>query len=195
MTDVPEWLVTDLRPEEVYREPVYEPHVRPDGSCSCDTPHPAVPQQVVYTLHFDPPYEPYRDAPAYKCAGHYATLEDRLPQRLLEHEQGRGARITQVQREAGGTWRLASVEPGGADRERQLKQHSAARRCPICQTETAARWREATSPQPEPHVQPEPQPEPQGHPELDARLEPHMQPEPQPEPQIHPELEAELEPG
>jgi hypothetical protein len=89
--------------------------------------------------------------------------ENRLPQRLLEHEQGRGARLTQVQREAGGTWRLASVEPGGADRERQLKQHSAARRCPICKTEAEAatheRWQQATSPQPEPRVQPEPQPE------------------------------------
>jgi hypothetical protein len=101
------------------------------------------------------------------------TLEHRLQERLIEHEQGRGARITQVQREAGGTWRLASVEPGGADRERQLKQHGAARRCPICKTETAARWREATSsPQPEPQAHPEPQPEPQIHPELDAELEP-----------------------
>jgi hypothetical protein len=104
------------------------------------------------------------------------ALEDRLPARLIEHEQGRGARLTQVQREAGGTWRLASVEPGGTDRERQLKQHSAARRCPICKTEVEAatheRWQQATSPQPEPQMQPELQPEPQTHPELDAELEP-----------------------
>jgi hypothetical protein len=104
------------------------------------------------------------------------AFEHRLPQRLLEHEEGRGARITQVQREVGGTWRLASVEPGGADRERQLKQHSAARRCPICKAEaeaaTAARWQQATSPQPEPQVQAEPQPEPRIPPELDAELEP-----------------------
>jgi predicted GIY-YIG superfamily endonuclease len=156
MTDVPEWLAIP-HPEEICHEPA---HNRP---CSCDIPHPAVPQQVVYTLHFDPRYEPYPGAPAYKCAGHYTgtTLEHRLQERLIEHEQGRGARITQVQREAGGTWRLASVEPGGADRERQLKQHGAARRCPICKTQTAARWREATSPQPEPQI----------HPELDAELE------------------------
>jgi predicted GIY-YIG superfamily endonuclease len=200
MTDVPEWLAIP-RPEEVHHEPDYEPHVRSDGSCSCDVGHRAAPQQVVYTLHFDPPYEPYAGAPAYKTAGHYTgkTLESRLEQRLAEHENGQGARLTQVQREAGGTWRLASVEPGGADRERQLKQHSAARRCPICQTETAERWRESTCPQPDvswtpqpgSHAQPEPQPEPQIHPELDAQLEPHMQPEPQPDL----ELDAELEPG
>lgn len=172
MTDVPEWLAIP-RPDEIYHEPVHEPHVRPDGSCRCDTPHPAAaPPQVVYTLHFDPRYEPYPGAPAYKCAGHYTgrTFEDRLPTRLVEHEQGRGARITQVQRDAGGTWRLASVEPGGADRERQLKQHSATRRCPICKTEAEAasheRWQEATSPQPDP------QPEPRIHPELNAELEP-----------------------
>jgi predicted GIY-YIG superfamily endonuclease len=188
MTDAPEWLAIP-RPEEIHHEPDYEPHVRPDGSCGCDVPHRAVPQQVVYTLHFDPPYEPYPDAPAYKTAGHYTgkTLESRLEQRLLEHEEGRGARLTQVQREAGGTWRLASVEPGGAGRERQLKQHSAARRCPICQTETAARWQASTEPQPQPDVQSEPQ----IRAELDAGMEPHVRPAPQ----IHPELEPELEPG
>jgi predicted GIY-YIG superfamily endonuclease len=206
MTDVPEWLAIP-RPEEIHHEPEYEPHVRPDGSCSCDVGHRATPQQVVYTLHFDPPYEPYPGAPAYKTAGHYTgkTLENRLQERLAEHAEGRGARLTQVQREAGGTWRLASVEPGGADRERQLKQHGAARRCPICQTETAERWRESTSPQPEsrlqpdvswtrqpePHAQPEPQPEPQIHPEFHAQSEPHMQPQPQPDLEFH----AELEPG
>jgi hypothetical protein len=209
VTDVPEWLAIP-RPEEIHHEPAYEPHVRPDGSCSCDVPHRAASQQVVYTLHFDPPYEPYPGAPAYKCAGHYTgTLQSRLEQRLTEHESGQGARLTQVQREAGGTWRLASVEPGGVARERQLKQRGAARRCPICQTETAERWRESSSPQPAPRAepdvlwpaqpgsgsQPEPRPEPQTHPELDAQSEPHMQPEPQPEPRIDLELDAELEPG
>ena len=186
MTDVPEWLVTDLQPGEIRHEPWREY----DGPCSCDgCTSQARPQEVVYTLHFDPPYEPYPGAPAYKSAGHYTgrARENRLEQRLLEHEQGRGARLTQVQRETGGTWRLASVEPGDADRERQLKQHSAARRCPICKTEAEAatheRWQQATSPQPESRVQSEPQPEPR------------MQPEPQPDSLIRPELDAELEPG
>ena len=40
----PPWLVTDLRPDEIYREP--EP-----GPCGCD----ARRQGAVYTLHFDPP--------------------------------------------------------------------------------------------------------------------------------------------
>ena len=175
MNDVPEWLVTDLQPSEIRHEPWREY----DGPCSCDgCTAQARTQEVVYTLHFDPPYEPYPGAPAYKSAGHYTgrAREHRLEQRLLEHEQGRGARITQVQREAGGTWRLASVEPGGADRERRLKQHSAARRCPICKTEAEAatheRWQEATSPQPEPGVQPELQPDLVFAPELDAELEP-----------------------
>jgi hypothetical protein len=120
MSDVPEWLAIP-RPEEIHREPWREY----DGPCTCKgCTSRAAPQQVVYTLHFDPRYEPYPDAPAYKCAGHYTgkTREDRLPERLNEHEEGRGARITQVQRDAGGAWRLASVEPGGADRERQLKK-------------------------------------------------------------------------
>jgi hypothetical protein len=34
--------------------------------------------------------------------------------------------------ERGGSWVVAQTEPGGADRERQLKQHGAARRCEVC---------------------------------------------------------------
>ena len=170
MTEVPEWLAIP-RPDEIHHEPWREY----DGPCGCEgCTSQAAPQQVTYTLHFDPPYEPYPGAPAYKCAGHYtgSTFEHRLAERLAEHEAGRGARLTQVQREAGGTWRLASVEPGGRDRERQLKQRGAARRCEICRTETAARWQEATSPQPEPRVQPDLHPEPEIRPDLDAELEP-----------------------
>ncbi|MGH3193836.1 MAG: hypothetical protein ACRDPY_08650 [Streptosporangiaceae bacterium] len=57
---------------------------------------------------------------------------------VLTGRAGHGARLTQVQREAGGTWRLASVEPGGRSRERPLKQHGAGRRCPICKAEAQA---------------------------------------------------------
>jgi hypothetical protein len=133
---VPPWLVTDLRPDEIYREPEA-------GPCGCD----ARRREVVYTLHFDPPYKPGPDAPRYKQAAHYTgtALEARLAERLAEHEAGRGARLTQVQREAGGTWRVASVEPGGHLLERRLKQHGAARRCPICKTEAQA---EAADPEP-----------------------------------------------
>jgi hypothetical protein len=81
---------------------------------------------LVYTLHLWPPIA---------HAKHYtgtARNEKRLPERLADHALGRGARLTQVQVERGGSWVLAQTEPGGADRERQLKQHGAARRCEVC---------------------------------------------------------------
>jgi len=63
---------------------------------------------------------------------HSARDEKRLPERLTDHALGRGARLTQVQVERGGSWVLAQTEPGGTSRERQLKQHGAARRCEVC---------------------------------------------------------------
>ena len=81
---------------------------------------------LVYTLHLWPPLA---------HAKHYtgtARRAERLPERLTEHALGRGARLTQVQVERGGSWVLAQAEPGGADRERRLKQHGAARRCEVC---------------------------------------------------------------
>jgi predicted GIY-YIG superfamily endonuclease len=78
----------------------------------------------VYTLHFWPKLE---------HAGHYTGVSDKLPARLVDHVLGRGARITQVQRERGGSWVVGRVEPGGRDRERQLKdQHNAALHCDVC---------------------------------------------------------------
>ena len=58
--------------------------------------------------------------------------EGRLARRLTDHAFGRGARLTQVQREAGGTWVVADVQPGTRDREQQLKERGAARRCSVC---------------------------------------------------------------
>ena len=81
---------------------------------------------LVYTLHLWPPIA---------HAKHYtgsAKSEKRLPERLTDHALGRGARLTQVQVERGGSWVLAQTEPGGHDRERQLKQRGAARRCKVC---------------------------------------------------------------
>ena len=81
-------------------------------------------RSVVYTLHFWPKLE---------HAAHYTGASDKLPVRLVDHVLGRGARITQVQRERGGSWVVGHVEPGGRDRERQLKsQHNAALHCDIC---------------------------------------------------------------
>jgi predicted GIY-YIG superfamily endonuclease len=81
---------------------------------------------------------PYAGAPAYKTAGHYTGWAADVDARLAEHASGQGARLTQVQLERGGTWRLADVQPGGRTDERRLKQHGAARRCPICRTEAEA---------------------------------------------------------
>jgi predicted GIY-YIG superfamily endonuclease len=96
---------------------------------------PATAQGVCYTLHFDPPYPP--GAPeGTQMAKHYTGWAADLEARLNEHAAGRGARLTQVQLAAGGTWRLASAEPGTRDRETQLKYRGASRRCPICRNET-----------------------------------------------------------
>jgi hypothetical protein len=81
---------------------------------------------LVYTLHLWPPIA---------HAKHYtgtARSEKRLPERLADHALGRGARLTQVQVERGGSWILAQTQPGGHDKERQLKKHGAARRCEVC---------------------------------------------------------------
>lgn len=58
--------------------------------------------------------------------------QGKLAERLTDHALGRGARLTQVQRDAGGTWVLASVEDATQDRETQLKERGAARRCGVC---------------------------------------------------------------
>jgi hypothetical protein len=59
-------------------------------------------------------------------------MERQLARRLTDHALGRGARLTQVQVERGGSWVLAQAEPGGRTEERRLKQHGAARRCGVC---------------------------------------------------------------
>jgi hypothetical protein len=81
--------------------------------------------RLVYTLHLWPPIA---------HAKHYtgSAFERQLARRLTDHALGRGARLTQVQVERGGSWVVAQTEPGGRDEERRLKQHGAARRCEVC---------------------------------------------------------------
>jgi predicted GIY-YIG superfamily endonuclease len=98
---------------------------------------PATERGVVYTLHFDPPYPSHAPEGA-QVARHYTGWAKDLDARLADHEAGRGARLTQVQLAAGGTWRLALAEPGTRDREAQLKERGATRRCQICRAEAAA---------------------------------------------------------
>ncbi len=90
---------------------------------------PATEQGWVYTLHLDPPLG---------HAKHYTGFGRDLDARLAEYASGQGARLTQVQLDRGGTWRLASAQPGTRDREAQLKERGASRRCPICQAEPEA---------------------------------------------------------
>ncbi len=98
---------------------------------------PASQQGTVYTLHFDPPYPPGATEGA-QVARHYTGWTRDLDARLADHEAGEGARLTQVQLAAGGTWRLASAEPGTRDLEAQRKERGASRRCPICRAEAQA---------------------------------------------------------
>ena len=88
----------------------------------------------VYTLHLWPPF----GTPGVQQSGHYTgwALKGKLPYRLTDHALGRGARLTQLQREAGGSWVLADVERGVTrDREHQLKYRGASRRCGVCRAE------------------------------------------------------------
>jgi len=95
---------------------------------------------VVYTLHLWPPLG---------HAAHYtgSTSERRLARRLTDHALGRGARLTQVQVERGGSWVLAQTQPGGRITERQLKQHGATRRCEVCKAAGAYQSGALTAPE------------------------------------------------
>jgi predicted GIY-YIG superfamily endonuclease len=78
----------------------------------------------VYLLHLDPPY---------RHAAHYTGSAEDLAQRLRQHGTCDGARLLEVQREAGGTWHVARTWPGGPAEEYALKRaRMAARICPTC---------------------------------------------------------------
>ena len=74
-------------------------------------------------------------------AGHYLGFTDDLVGRILDHQEGKGARFTQVCLERGIRWSLARVWEGDqADRtfERKLKNSKhGPRLCPICNPENA----------------------------------------------------------
>ena len=156
-------------------------------------------QGEVYTLHFWPPY----GDPEVQAAGHYTgwAKEGKLAYRLTDHALGRGARLTQVQREAGGTWVVADVEPGTRDRETQLKERGASRRCSVCkavreieagsitQEEALAQW-ETASPAERSLLREifgmEPAPEP-------ADPVPVREITPAPAPELEPEITPEMD--
>jgi predicted GIY-YIG superfamily endonuclease len=79
----------------------------------------------VYLLHLDPPVAGH--------AGHYQHSTHDLDARLEAHREGRGARLLEVQKERGGTFRLVRTWPGGRGRERAIKdRHEGPRLCPEC---------------------------------------------------------------
>src|SRR6266542_5474540 len=86
---------------------------------------------TVYLLHF---IDPATGEPArYRHAGQIQHWALDLAARLAKHEDGRGARLLEVIRDAGLGWTLARTWPGDRKRERQLKnQGGASRHCPEC---------------------------------------------------------------
>jgi predicted GIY-YIG superfamily endonuclease len=79
---------------------------------------------TVYLLHLDPPL---------KHARHYTGWTSDLDQRLEAHRAGRGARLLEVVREAGGTFRLVRTWPGSRTLERAIKNRKEAPKlCPEC---------------------------------------------------------------
>lgn len=83
---------------------------------------------MIYLLHFSRPVCPTRPT------RHYLGWTNDLDQRIREHRQGKGARLTQVACERGITLTLAEVWQGDRKLERQLKRlKNSPRLCPICQ--------------------------------------------------------------
>lgn len=76
---------------------------------------------TVYLLHLDPPL---------KHARHYTGWTSNLGQRLDAHRAGRGARLMEVVKEAGGSFTLARTWPGSRNRERAIKDMKAAPKAP-----------------------------------------------------------------
>jgi predicted GIY-YIG superfamily endonuclease len=86
---------------------------------------PAVTVGTVYLLHFLEPFGHAR---------HYLGWSSNLPARLVAHECGRGARLTEVAYESGVRWVLSRTWPGVTrEYERRLKnRHGSVRLCPAC---------------------------------------------------------------
>ena len=79
---------------------------------------------TIYLLHFDRPYQHAR---------HYTGWTDNLAHRLARHEQGHGARLLAVIRQAGIGFTLARTIAGDRHQERAIKNAGGAvRYCPIC---------------------------------------------------------------
>ena len=82
----------------------------------------------VYTLHFWPPY----GDPEGQHAGHYTGSSDKLPGASLTTLLGRGARLTQVQRERGGSWVVGRRGAGRARPGTAAQGPAQPARCSVC---------------------------------------------------------------
>jgi len=93
------------------------------------------PKRIVYLVHLDPPY---------KHAKHYLGKTNiTVTRRDARHAAGQGARLLQVQAQAGGTWHVVRTWRGGDRKERQLKTRSGALYCPECHPDD---WQPGTDP-------------------------------------------------
>lgn len=92
-----------------------------------------------YLLHFSKPYVGTRRNPNAKrvqVVNHYIGYAERDPyERIAQHQQGHGARLTQVAVQAGIKLIPAQIWMSGTRKdERKLKNRkNAAKLCPICQ--------------------------------------------------------------
>lgn len=89
---------------------------------------------TLYLLHFDRPI-----ADGFPCQHYLGFTNDKLAGRLLDHANGRGARLTQVARERGIGWTLVRTWPGATrSDERHLKRRKyGSRLCPLCRPSTS----------------------------------------------------------
>lgn len=81
---------------------------------------------TIYLLHFSEPF---------KHAKHYLgwAIAGGLDSRLKRHQQGNGARLLRVVKQAGITWVLARTwQDEDRHKERSLKKSGKARFCPVC---------------------------------------------------------------
>jgi hypothetical protein len=86
---------------------------------------------IIYLVHFDRPVGDVSNPRGF--ASHYTGWTLDLAGRLVDHAEGRGARLMEVVCEAGIGWQLARLWVGTRARERSLKgSGGAARRCPVC---------------------------------------------------------------
>jgi hypothetical protein len=99
---------------------------------------PAAEEGYVYTAALWPWLRPEPPGDSGHQVGHYTGFapRDRLEERLAVQARGGpdAARLLQVQKARGGTWRLVALEWATRDRETQLKERGASRRCPACAT-------------------------------------------------------------